>query len=90
MASLTHAQRVTRLYRRSMKNLLSWYVEREIWRKEAMKLRAEFDHFKHETDRSKIAALLEDGEERFRRQLAHPDPYISMFLISFCLMSMEA
>ena len=44
-----------------------------------MKLRAEFDHFKHVTDRSKIAALLEEGEERFRRQ-AHPDPYISMFL----------
>ena len=79
MATLTHAQRVTRLYRRSMKHLLSWCVEREIWRKEAMKLRAEFDHFKHETDRSKIAALLEEGEERFRRQ-AHPDPYISMFL----------
>ena len=43
-----------------------------------MKLRAEFDHFKHETDRSKIATLVEQGEERFRRQ-AHPDPYISEF-----------
>lgn len=43
-----------------------------------MKLRAEFDYFKNETDRNKIAALVEEGEERFRRQ-AHPDPYISMF-----------
>lgn len=40
-----------------------------------MKLRAEFDAFKNITDRSKIAQLLEYGEERFRRQ-AHPDPYI--------------
>lgn len=76
MAYLTHSQRVTRLYRRSMKHLLSWCVERDVWRQEALKLRAEFDAYKHETDRSKIAQLVEDGEERFRRQ-AHPDPYIS-------------
>lgn len=82
MASLTHAQRVTRLYRRSMKHLLSWCVEREIWRKEALKLRAEFDHYKYETDRNKITTLLEEGEERYRRQ-SHPDPYISKYLLMY-------
>lgn len=43
---LTHKQRVTRLYRQSLRTLNSWVVDRAIWCKEAAKIRAQFDKHK--------------------------------------------
>lgn len=74
MQALTHAQKVTRLYRRALKHMLSWTVQREMWRKEACALRATFDGNKH-VDIVQGMKLLEEGETEFERH-KHPDPYI--------------
>jgi hypothetical protein len=44
---LTHRQRVTRMYRKSLRTLDSWACDRGIWNEEAGKLRAQFDAHKH-------------------------------------------
>ncbi|KXJ10841.1 NADH dehydrogenase [ubiquinone] 1 beta subcomplex subunit 9 [Exaiptasia diaphana] len=72
---ITHQQRVTRLYRNSLKHLLSWCIGREGWRKEALELRARFDANKEETDRKKIAAIMDQAEVEFE-QRKHPYPYL--------------
>lgn len=72
--ALTHAQKVTRLYRKSLKNLLSWIIIRQVWRKDAVELRAIFDENKH-VDIAEATRLLEKGEVVYQRHI-HPDPYI--------------
>ena len=71
--ALTHTQRVTRLYRRSLKHLLSWCIDRSVWRQEALKLRDRFDAAK-DVGMPTAAQLLEDGEREFRIN-RHPEPY---------------
>ena len=73
--AISHAQRATRLYRRALKNTLSWYIDRALWREQALKLRARFDANKHLRDRRAIQALLEAGEEELQKEI-HPDPYL--------------
>lgn len=73
---LTHAQRVTRLYRKSLKHLLSWTIDRAAWRTQALQLRALYDANKNIKDMGKAAAILEEEEKNFE-QWKHPDPYIS-------------
>ena len=72
---LTHHQRVTRLYRDSLKHLLSWTMNREAWREQAVLLREKFDDNKSLTDRHKIEKVLRDGEAQFE-EWRHPAPYI--------------
>lgn len=72
--ALTHAQRVTRLYRRSLKHLLSWTIDRQVWREQAVELRARFDANKY-ADVRRANGLLEEGEQEFEAS-KHPDPYI--------------
>jgi NADH dehydrogenase (ubiquinone) 1 beta subcomplex subunit 9 len=84
MRGITHQQRVTRLYRNSLKHLLSWCIGREGWRHEALDLRARFDTYKYETDRRRINAILEDAEAEFERR-KHPYPYISKPLTNWLL-----
>lgn len=74
---ITHQQRVTRLYRNSLKHLLSWCIGREGWRNEALALRARFEANKNETDRKQITAIMEEAEKEFDRR-KHPYPYLSM------------
>ena len=73
---LTHVQRVTRLYRNSLKHLLSWTIDRAVWREEALKLRSAFDTYKDIKDVGQATAVLESGEREFDLW-KHPDPYIS-------------
>lgn len=73
--AITHAQRVTRLYRHALKNTLSWCIDRASWREEALRIRARFDANKYVQDRRQAQALLQQGEEELQREL-HPDPYI--------------
>jgi len=77
--ALTHAQRVTRLYRRSLKHLLSWHISRAVWREEAMELRAWFDENKYIKDYGEANKMLEIGEAEFEKR-KHPDPYICKFV----------
>ena len=72
--ALTHAQKVTRLYRKSLKNMLSWTIYRDVWRKQACELRAVFDMNKN-VDMAEAVKLLQEGEELYQKHI-HPDPYI--------------
>ena len=72
---LTHQQRVTRLYRNSLKHLLSWAMNREAWREEAVLLRQKFDENKSLKDKHQIQRILLDGEAQFQKW-RHPAPYI--------------
>lgn len=72
--ALTHAQKVTRLYRNLLKNMLSWTIYRRVWREEALELRAQFDANKH-VDMGTALRLLKEGEEMYERH-KHPDPYV--------------
>lgn len=78
-AALTHSQRVTRLYRNSLKHLLSWTIDRQTWRVKALELRAKFDEHKDEMDYNKAVRLLEAGEKDFE-YFKHPDPYICKYV----------
>ena len=75
---LTHHQRVTRLYRNSLKHLLSWTMNRDAWREQAVLLREKFDENKSLTDRHKIENVLKYGEAEFEKW-RHPAPYIRKF-----------
>ena len=70
----SHTQRVTRLYRASLKNLLNWCVWRDMWVEKAFELRAEFDANKNLTDPRAIEKLVSEGEAKLK-EFKHPDPY---------------
>lgn len=80
---LTHQQRVTRLYRNSLKHLLSWTMSREIWRPHAVVMRSQFDENKHLTDRVQIEKVLQEAEAKFE-YFRHPAPYIGKYCFSCC------
>ena len=40
---LSHKQKVQRIYKKSLKTLDSWVIDRRLWNEEATKIRAEFD-----------------------------------------------
>ena len=72
---LTHQQQVTRLYRKSLKHLLSWAIDRELWREKALDLRERFDANKDVTDQKRLARIMADAEAEFKKY-QHPAPYI--------------
>ena len=72
---ITHQQRVMRLYRNSLKHLLSWCIDRESWREEALILRDRFDKYKNATNQKMIDKVLQDAEIEFENK-RHPFPYI--------------
>ena len=72
----SHTLRVTRLYRRSLKNLMNWVVWRDLWIEKSLELRAEFDANKNVTDPRLIEKIVSEGEARLA-ELQHPDPYNS-------------
>lgn len=77
---LTHAQRVTRLYRRSLKDLLSWAIDRPLWREKALELRDRFDANKGIKDPRIALRVLEEGEAEYEK-FKHPQPYIRTYNI---------
>lgn len=79
---ITHQQRVMRLYRNSLKHLLSWCIDRQLWRREALILRDRFDENKYEKDRRKVNKILEAAEAEFER-MKHPFPYVSKCILVF-------
>ena len=78
MAAISHSQQVCRLYRKSLKHLLSWTVRRDVWRQEAVLLRAWFDQNKDVTNMREAKQQLAEGEKIFW-EYQHPEPYISKF-----------
>lgn len=62
-----------RLYRHSLRTLLSWAVDRDIFNEEATKLRARFDASRGVGAAAASRLLLEGEDELFAYM--HPDPY---------------
>lgn len=69
---------MSRLYRKSLKLLASWTVDREIFLDEAEKLRARFDAGKDANEAKAIRLLKEARQELFEN--SHPDPYCVPFM----------
>lgn len=72
--ALTHQQRVTRLYRQSLKLLFSWAVNRPVFLEEAGKIRARFDANRGLSPEAAKYAV-EKGEEEML-EFYHPDRYV--------------
>ena len=75
---ITHQQRVMRLYRNSLKHLLSWCIDREVWREEAVILRERFDKYKNETNQRRTDKIIQDAEIEFESK-KHPFPYTGKY-----------
>eukprot|EP00244_Chara_vulgaris_P000470 TRINITY_DN10804_c0_g1_i1.p1 TRINITY_DN10804_c0_g1~~TRINITY_DN10804_c0_g1_i1.p1 ORF type:complete len:114 (+),score=21.61 TRINITY_DN10804_c0_g1_i1:150-491(+) len=72
---MAQQQRARLLYRKTLKNVLSWAVHREIFYPEAVKVRAEFEQNRVEENMERIDRLISEGEHRLQKKI-HPDPYI--------------
>mmetsp|Transcript_8883 Transcript_8883/g.14433 ORF Transcript_8883/g.14433 Transcript_8883/m.14433 type:complete len:155 (-) Transcript_8883:1315-1779(-) len=77
-AAPTHQQRVTRLYRNSLKLLMSWAIDRDVFREEGLKLRARFE--------ANRGLSLGEGEGALKlgeaelREYFHPDMYVLPYM----------
>ncbi|KAF4620062.1 hypothetical protein D9613_004997 [Agrocybe pediades] len=70
-----HRIYVKGLYKRSLKNALDWTIRRDLWRAEAMQIRAEFESYRNVTDPRTLAQVLNEAEARLEK-FRHPDPVI--------------
>uniref|UniRef100_A0A7I4DZH7 NADH dehydrogenase [ubiquinone] 1 beta subcomplex subunit 9 n=1 Tax=Physcomitrium patens TaxID=3218 RepID=A0A7I4DZH7_PHYPA len=68
-------QRTRVLYRKALRNVLSWAVHRDIFYVEAQKMREQFEMNKDLSNLETIDRLLYEGESRVEK-FQHPDPYI--------------
>jgi NADH dehydrogenase (ubiquinone) 1 beta subcomplex subunit 9 len=71
--ALTHNQQVARLYRHSLRLLLSWCIDREIFNQEASSIRSQFDSNRNVSPAA-AQRLLREGQESLVTY-THPDPY---------------
>jgi NADH dehydrogenase (ubiquinone) 1 beta subcomplex subunit 9 len=74
---LTHAQRVTRLYRASLRNSRDWSIDYDVWIVDCQRIQARFVANKHKS-LAEGRDLVEAGmRELFEKR--HPDPYIPIY-----------
>jgi hypothetical protein len=73
--SSAHRLYVKSLYRRYLTNALDWTINRDIWRWQAMQIRAEFEKNRNVHDPRALAAILQKAEVDLAN-MKHPDPYI--------------
>ncbi|CAK4620287.1 hypothetical protein LEN26_015699 [Aphanomyces euteiches] len=71
---LSHKQQVTRLYKRSLKLLDSWIIDRRLWNSEATKIRAQFNANKAVEIGTAQRLLCEANAQL--EHYTHPDPYV--------------
>lgn len=74
---ITHAQRVTRLYRTSLRNSRDWSIDYEVWLMDCRRIQARFQENKHKSlaeGRDLCAAGMQELMEK-----RHPDPYIPIY-----------
>eukprot|EP00002_Diphylleia_rotans_P034818 TRINITY_DN750_c0_g2_i1.p1 TRINITY_DN750_c0_g2~~TRINITY_DN750_c0_g2_i1.p1 ORF type:complete len:103 (+),score=20.83 TRINITY_DN750_c0_g2_i1:50-358(+) len=75
MAASAHSRNVCLLYRRILKNELSWVIDRRTWCERAAKISSVFHQRKTETNLAVIETYVEEAENYLKDNL-HPDPYI--------------
>ncbi|KAF5320808.1 hypothetical protein D9619_000684 [Psilocybe cf. subviscida] len=73
--SSAHRAYVKSLYKRSLKNALDWTIRRDLWRAEALQIRAEFEVNRNVHDPRALAEILEKAEARLAAR-QHVDPVI--------------
>ncbi|KAL0059875.1 hypothetical protein AAF712_013357 [Marasmius tenuissimus] len=73
--SSAHRLYVKSLYKRYLTNALDWTVNRDLWRKEALLIRAEFERNRNIHDPRQLATILERAEAQLNH-IKHPDPVI--------------
>eukprot|EP00501_MAST-03F_sp_TOSAG23-6_P000848 GSMAST32.ASY1.ANO1.880.1 assembled CDS len=77
---LTHQQTVTRLYRHSLKLMMSWAGDRELICDEADKIRAQFDSYKsYDPSSGAVKRAIREGNEKLA-YYTHPDKYTIPYL----------
>lgn len=69
-----HAQRVTRLYRASLRTARDWVIDYDLWIEECIKIQARFKGNKHKS-LTEGKYLLEQGMAELMKK-RHPEPYI--------------
>ncbi|KAI8085196.1 uncharacterized protein BX664DRAFT_338788 [Halteromyces radiatus] len=69
-----HRLQVQSLYKRSLKLSLDWYIQRDLWRQEALHIRHLFEQNRHITNPVQIKALIQETEKKLL-EWEHPDPY---------------
>ncbi|PPQ74365.1 hypothetical protein CVT24_000659 [Panaeolus cyanescens] len=74
--SSAHRLYVKGLYKRYLKNALDWTVRRDIWRPQALQIRAQFEANRNVTDPRALATILSQAEKELANQ-KHCDPYIA-------------
>jgi NADH dehydrogenase (ubiquinone) 1 beta subcomplex subunit 9 len=73
-------QEVCRLYRKSLKLLSSWTIDRNVWLDEAEMIRNQFDQnaaLRADSGRAKF--LLRKAHEKMA-EYTHPDPYVVNYM----------
>mmetsp|Transcript_17261 Transcript_17261/g.35764 ORF Transcript_17261/g.35764 Transcript_17261/m.35764 type:complete len:163 (-) Transcript_17261:97-585(-) len=71
--AIPHNQEVARLYRHSLRLMLSWAIDRDVFNDEADKIRARFDANRGASPAA-AARLLQEGKDELY-EFSHPDPY---------------
>jgi len=71
---VSHSKKVLSLYKRAVRNVLSYSDCRHVFRYNATLMRARFDQNRNELDMRKAKELLALGEEELFQSL-HPQPY---------------
>lgn len=79
--SALHKQYVASLYRRMLRNSLNWNVRRDLWRTDAQRIRADFEHNRNVTNPRQLSALLQSAEA-YLETYGHPDPYKREYMLT--------
>ncbi|KAJ3741029.1 hypothetical protein DFH05DRAFT_394014 [Lentinula detonsa] len=74
--SAAHRRYVKSLYRRMLTDSLNWTIHRELWRRRALVIRAEFESNRNVHDPRELAVIFDKAEADLARN-QHPDPVIS-------------
>ncbi|RKP11362.1 hypothetical protein BJ684DRAFT_22078 [Piptocephalis cylindrospora] len=69
-----HRSRVSSLYRRALKSAYDWSGRRDIWRHQAMEIRAKFEANRNVSSLRQREALCRQTEEELW-VMRHPDPH---------------
>ncbi|KAJ3992513.1 hypothetical protein F5050DRAFT_1579419 [Lentinula boryana] len=73
--SAAHRRYVKSLYRRMLTDSLNWTIHRELWRRRALVIRAEFERNRNVHDPRELAVIFDKAEADLARN-QHPDPVI--------------
>lgn len=74
---ISHAQKVTRLYRHSMRTARDWLIDYELWVKECAEIQTRFRANKNKS-LTEGKFLAEKGMAELM-EMRHPDPYIPIY-----------